>query len=69
MTSLNDERFNAALNEASGNPDRIGEILRSLSDREILVQRALLLLDDVRAALEAELARREGERIKRPPTS
>jgi hypothetical protein len=60
--NLPDEWVNRFLHEASGNPDRIGEILRSLNDQEILVQRAASLPDDVRAALEAELNRREDEK-------
>ena len=62
MTSLNDERFNAALNEATGDAQRIGEILRSLSVDEMRVQRALALPADIRAALEAEIKRREDEK-------
>jgi len=60
-----DARFNVAFHEATGDPERIAELLASLSDRELLVQRACILPDDVRAALEADLARREDERKKK----
>jgi hypothetical protein len=65
--SLNttDARFNVAFHEATGDPERIAELIRSLSDSELLVQRACVLPDDARAAIEAEIARREEERRRR----
>jgi hypothetical protein len=51
-------RVHKALHEATGDANRIGEILRSLDDVEILVQHVASLPDDVRQLLEAELGRR-----------
>jgi hypothetical protein len=59
-----DARVNK-FHEATGDEQRINEILWSLDDREILTQRAARLPAEVRRALDAELARREGERRKK----